>query len=581
MSGGEFLSRMLKAEGVDTAFGIVDGTYLGFLAGMRKNGIKMIGPRHETCAAHMAGAYARLTGKPGVCYASNGPGVANILPGIAVENGEGNRVLVITSCRRTGIAYPDRGGTYQYFNQVGVIKSMSKWSGSPQSFDRIAEMFRRAMRKLYQGRPGVVHLDVPENLINGKFKFPDIWKPHQYRTTSAVEPSAEQIQRTGQVLLKSNLPLIHAGSGIIHALAFDELKELSELIQAPVLTSWAARGVMDERHDNIFPMLYMEINHKLRKEADTVLVLGSRVGETDWWGKQPYWKAPLKQTTIQVDIDEELCGMNKPANEIIIADVKAFLKKLILYIKSNQNKVPAKKRKSQIEKFNKLKSKERVRLDKELADKKELINPAKVVSVCDQFFDDDAIVVFDGGNTSVWGNFYSQIRTVNTVLSTFKFGMLGAGVAQALGAAVARPGKQVYCMIGDGAFGFHPQEIETAIRNNLQVVFIVFVDRQWGMVKMTQQFAFKPIKTLIMKELKEDETINADLKEIRYDLMAQSMGAFGKRITKIEDLKPALEEASQSKKAAVIHVDVNNVKHMWAPGLMHFKDMHQEPSGKG
>ena len=146
MVGGEALARMLAAEGVEVVFGIVDGTYMGFFGSFEKHGIRMVSPRHETSAAHMAGAYARITGKLGVCMASNGPGVANILPGVAVENGEGNRVLLITSSRRNPIAYPDRGGTYQYFNQAGVTRAMTKWSGAVPSFERLPESFRRATR---------------------------------------------------------------------------------------------------------------------------------------------------------------------------------------------------------------------------------------------------------------------------------------------------------------------------------------------------------------------------------------------------------------------------------------------------
>ena len=117
IKGGEIFSRMLAAEGVKKVFGIIDGTYFGFYSTMGKHGIDLITPRHETSGVHMAGAYARLTGKLGVCIASNGPGVANVLPGVAVENAEGNRVLLITSSRRVPIIYPDRGGTFQYFPQ--------------------------------------------------------------------------------------------------------------------------------------------------------------------------------------------------------------------------------------------------------------------------------------------------------------------------------------------------------------------------------------------------------------------------------------------------------------------------------
>ena len=158
--------------------------------------------------------------------------------------------------------------------------------------------------------------------------------------------------------------------------------------------------------------------------------------------------------------------------------------------------------------------------------------------------------------------------------------MLGAGLGQALGAAAAFKDRQVYCIIGDGAMGFHPQEIETAIRNDLKPIFFVICDKQWGMVKMTQQFAMKPIKTMIKKELSSEETINTDLGEIQFDKLAESMGAHGERVSSPDELKPAIERCVQANKCAVIHVDVDHVKHMWAPGLMNFKAMHQEPKGK-
>ena len=208
------------------------------------------------------------------------------------------------------------------------------------------------------------------------------------------------------------------------------------------------------------------------------------------------------------------------------------------------------------------------------------LNSGHVAAECRQFFGDDAILVADGGNAAVWANFYHEVRKPNTLLSTFKFGMLGAGCAQALGAAVARPQAPVYCITGDGAMGFHSQEVETAVRNRLTPIYLVLCDRQWGMVKMNQQFALKPLKTLLLKSLKADETINTDLGEIRFDLLAQSMGAHGERVSEPDQLRPALERSRASGKCAVIHVDVNPVSHMWAPGLLHFKDMHQEPKGE-
>ncbi len=325
-SGGEVLARMLQAEGVEKVFGIIDGTYFGFYSSLHKLGIEIVTPRHETCAAHMAGAYARLTGRLGVCMASNGPGVANLLPGLVVENAEGNRVLAITSCRRPQIVYPDRGGAYQAFDQVGAISHFAKWSHSVVSFDRVAELGRTALRHCYEGRPGVVHLDVPETIMNGKVKAEvATWQPHQYRRTDPIVPSPEQVERAADMLAAAEMPIIHAGSGVIHAGAYDELRRVAELLHAPVTTSWAGRGVLPETSELAVPMAFIKINHEVRNDADLVLVVGSRLGETDWWGKAPYWRHPSEQQMIQVDSDGHILGANKPAALAVLADAKLFL----------------------------------------------------------------------------------------------------------------------------------------------------------------------------------------------------------------------------------------------------------------
>jgi acetolactate synthase I/II/III large subunit len=580
-SGGEVLARMLQAEGVEKVFGIIDGTYFGFYSSLHRLGIEIVTPRHETCAAHMAGAYARLTGRLGVCMASNGPGVANLLPGLAVENAEGNRVLAITSCRRPQIVYPDRGGTYQSFDQVGAISHLAKWSHAVVSFDRVAELGRTALRYCWDGRPGVVHLDVPETIMNGKVKADvPIWQPHQYRRVDRIVPDPEQVERAAGMLAAAELPMIHAGSGIIHADAFDELRRVAELLHAPVTTSWAGRGVLSELSELAIPMPFIPLNNEVRNDADLVLTVGSRLGETDWWGKAPYWRHPSEQQMIQVDIDAHILGANKPAALTVQADAKLFLAALAARLEGRTAGMNLDARRRKVAKYREKVAAERAKLDEKLEDLAVPMNPAHVAHVCQQVFPEGTVLVADGGNAAVWTMMFHQARVPNTILSTFKFGMLGAGVAQATGAAVARPDTPVCCIIGDGAMGFHPQEVETAVRNGLKVVFLVLCDKQWGMVKMNQQFALKPIKTLIKKSLGPDETIKADLGEIRFDELARAMGAHGERVADPRGLKAAIERSLASGGPAVIHVDVDPVKHMWAPGLMHFKDMHQEPKGK-
>ena len=616
-TGGRIVAEMLHQEGVEAIFGIIDGTYLQLFASCVDLGMRMVTPRHESIAMHMAGAYARLSGRLGVCLASNGPGVAKVLPGVAVENGEGNRVLLLTSCRRPQIMYPDRGGAYQCFDQVGVIGAMCKWSETVKSADRLPELVRAALRQCFTGRPGVVHLDVPENIFNGKLDEVPLEPPHRYRRLTPIQPAAEQVEQAAAMLVEASLPVIHAGSGVLHSQAFEELRELAELLHAPVTTSWGARGLLDETHELAIPMVHIEAVNAARNRADLILCLGSDLGETDWWGKRPYWRAPDEQRFVQVDADELQLGRNHPADLPILGDVKAFLAALLEQLRERREAIDLAARRQSVSELCQMRDEHRAQLAKALEDRGSPMLTAHVPTACRELADDDAVFVFDGGNTSVWGSFYTQLRRPNTAVGTHHhFGHLGAGVGQALGAAVARPRSQVFCIIGDGAMGFHPQEIETAVRNDLRVVYLICCDKQWGMVKLTQSLGLSPVKTVLKKLLGPEgepmelpwkkaadlaaaaqdvigplkdaaarslgaaRTINADLGEIRWDDVARAMGAHGERVSHPDELGPAIERSLGAGRAAVVHVDVDAEKHLWAPGLKYFKAMHQEPAGK-
>ncbi|MCC6217204.1 MAG: thiamine pyrophosphate-binding protein [Polyangiaceae bacterium] len=577
--GGEMVAAMLAAEGVEKVFGIVDGTYLGLYASFEKYGIELVSPRHETCAAHMAGAYARLTGRLGVCIASNGPGVANILPGVAVENGEGHRVLLLTSCRRQGIAYPDRGGTFQYFDQVAVTRPMTKWSGAAPSFERIPELLRRAFRISYRGRPGVVHVDLPENVLNGTFQTsePLDRAPATYRRTEPLGASAAEVSRLADLLLGAARPLLHAGTGVVHALAFDELARVAELLEAPVSTSWGGRGSLPETHPLALPTNALEAVQHARANADFVLVLGSRLGETDFWGKAPYWGKRDEQRFAFVDSDEESLGLNRAAEACVLADCRALLSALADELARRGGRGPSEARRAWLASVTELRAGAGATLDAALEYRGAPMAPAHVPSTLRRLLPDDAIVVADGGNTAVWTQFFHQVRRPNTFLATFKFGMLGAGIGQALGAKLALPDRRVVCVIGDGAMGFHAQELETAVRHRLAVTFVVLCDRQWGMVKLTQQIGLGTMREVIGSP--REGTINTDFAEIRFDDLARSMGAHGARVASPDDLEKTLREAIDHDGPSVVHVDVDPGMHLWAPGLQLFKDMHQEPAG--
>ncbi|MEN8114238.1 MAG: thiamine pyrophosphate-binding protein [Actinomycetota bacterium] len=576
-TGGGVIAAMLAAEGVDRVFGLPDGSYQGLIGGLDAHGIRLITPRHESSALHMAAAYARLSGRLGVAIASNGPGVANALPGVAVESAEGNRVLFITSSRRSGITYPDRGGTYQYFDHVGVIGPMAKWSASAATAERVPELLRTALRKSYSGRPGVVHFDAPESVVNGKTPEPSLRAPATYRRTGSLPPSATAVERAADLLAGAKLPVIHAGGGVVHAHAFVPLVAVAEALHAPVTTSWSGSGSIAHTNSLAWPIASIEGNNEVRNRADVILVLGSRLGETDWWGKAPNWAS--EQTVIQVDIDEEVIGMNKAVDIGIIGHVGLFLEALAEALADRPG--PTAERKATVRELQASRDEKATKItDKHLSGPTNPMGTAHVPTIARRIFDDNTIFIADGGNTAVFGAFFWQVREPGTTLGTPHFGHLGAGVGQTLGACEAFPDRQVCCIIGDGAFGMHPQEIETAVRNGYKPVFIVISDRQWGMVKMSQSVARRPVKMIVKKQLDPDETTGTDLGEIAYDQLARAMGAHGERVSNAAQLPAAIERSLASGTCAVIHVDVDPTKNLWAPGLLHFKKMHEEPEGK-
>ncbi len=586
LTGGDLVARMLAAEGVRDVFGIIDGTYFGLYRSLGAAGITLHSPRHEAAAAHMAGAYARLTGRLGVCIASNGPGVANVLPGVAVEQGEGNRVLLITSARRVGIGHPDRGGTYQYFDQTAVTAPMTKWSGYCPSGDRIPELLRRALRVSFTGRPGVVHLDIPENIVNQPTGLTEaaVQAPHTYRRTSRLPADPVQIQRAARLLTAAKQPAIHVGSGVYHAGAEGELARLASLLAAPVTTSWAARGALPEDRPEAIPMTALAVNDEVRNAADVLLVVGSRLGETDWWGKAPNWSRT--QQVIQIDVDDERLGVNKAVEVAILADARDALAALADEVERTEPEAGTDlgSRRTALARWRAAIVANRAKLDKPLASQGTPVHPAHVPAVAQQVMPSDTIWVFDGGNTVVWANFHHRAVVPRSILSTFKFGMLGAGMGQAIGAAVAAPDRRVCVITGDGAFGMHPTEVETAVRLRLPIVFVVLADGQWGMVKMSQQIAAEPVLTIAHKmltntTLPEGRLVYADFAPGRYDLLAAAFGAHGEHVTDSRELAGALERARDCGGPAVVHVDVHNVEHLWAPGLQAFKQMHQEPKG--
>ena len=556
LSGGEILVECLLAEGVKYVFGIPGAQLTPLLDAIyrigRERGLEFVNVRHEQAAAHMADAYYRVTGKVAVCLGTVGPGAADLVPGVYAAYADSIPIVVITAQNQTWRSYPDHG-SMQALDQYMLFKAITKWNAVVSHIQRIPELVQRAFRTALSGRPGPVHLDFPADVLFGEMEVEDPRRlfvpPKMYRATRPPAGDPDLIREAARLLVNATLPVIHVGSGALRAGATDEILELSEYLSAPIVTSLAARGVVPEDHPNcLLPSTPGAI--AAQAMADVVLHIGGRLGDTDFWGQPPVWGEVGVQKWIQVDIDPEMIGYNRPVDVAIVGDAKAVLRQLLREVKDLTPKVER-----DLSEYKKLTEDWEKDFQQEAMKEREGIHPLRVVYEARRIFPRNSICVVDGGNTAVWAYYLNRVYEPNTFLWAADSGHLGSGLPYAIAAKLAKPDRHVYLLSGDGAFMLNVQELETASRLNTNIVAIVFNDRQWGMIKGAQKLQFN------------QRYIGVDFEDVRYDLIAEAMGCKGIRVEETDEIAPAIREAIESERPTVIDVLVDREANLTPPDL--------------
>ncbi|MFQ5577929.1 MAG: thiamine pyrophosphate-binding protein [Anaerolineae bacterium] len=561
ITGGELLARSLHAEGAHHIFAITDGTYMMFLEALERLGdelgMRLIVPRHEAAAAHMADAYTRVTGQPAVTMACAGPGAANLLSGIICAQAEGSPVVAITTSRRSliGDSYRHLGST-QSPDHMALFRPAVKWNGKVDHWQRIPDMVRHAFRVATSGRPGPVHLLIPEDVLNarGDAAGAPVWGGEKSRVVSRLPAAAEAVQQAAKMLAGAKLVNIHAGGGAQRAAAGETLRALAEHLGCPVTVNVSARGIIPEDHPLCFAPLCMSA-FMAHQQAEVVLGVGTRFGELVMWGKPPLWGDPAEQRTVQIDAEPANIALNRPVDVPLVGDAKIVLGQLLEAVKAL---TPPREPHPAVAELRAVQNQWQQELDEAVADTERApMLTGQILKACNAFFPADAIAAIDGGNTTLWSMHYIMPRRQRSVLYTSNMGYLGTGLPYAIGAKIAAPDKMVYCVTGDSAFGFNIQELETAARLNLPIIIIVAVDNAYGMEKSAQKRVFG----------READWFYHDLSPVRYDKVAQAMGCHGEYVTAAADLPPALERAAASGKPAVIHAAVDPEANVDPPGM--------------
>ncbi|OGO02171.1 MAG: acetolactate synthase large subunit [Chloroflexi bacterium RBG_13_52_14] len=557
ISGAEALVRCLIEEKVRYVFGIpgdqcnpiTDAIYrLG-----RKKGMRFITARHEQAAAHMADAWARVTGEPGVCLATVGPGVADLVPGVYTAWADSIPMVVLGAQNQTWRCYPEHG-SMQALDQVPLMAPITKWQAMVNDVRRMPHLVQLAIRTAVSGRPGPVYLDLPSNVLCDKLDTEacPVLPPERYRATTPPVADERLIQKAAAMLAKAKLPLIHTGGGVLRAGAWDEVAKLAEYLSAPVTTSIGGRGAIPEDHPLcLIPTSLGAID--AQSKADVVLLVGGRMGDTDFWGRPPFWGEINKQRFIQIDIEPQNIGLNRPVDLALLGDARATLRALLKAVRKQT------KPKKETPQLKEARQAQEAWLEgwKEGAYSKNVpIHPLRLMREVREFFPRNAICAIDGGNTAVWAFYQNRIYEPRTFLWAADSGHLGAGVPYAVGAKLARPDLPVYCITGDGSFGFNAMEMETAAREKLPIVVIIANDNAWGMIKGGQKLVY------------QERYCGVDFTDVRYDQLAQALGCYGERVTKPAQIRPALKRAVASGLPAVLDVVVDAEVNLVPPDLV-------------
>lgn len=565
ITGGELLVRCLANEGVRLLFGLPCPEAEPILAALEGQGLRFVPVRHEAAAVHMAEGVYKTTGRVAAVFGNPGPGSANLLPGLITARHEGVPVFAVTTQHRLGIVYPSPPSTFQGQDQLDVFRPAVKWSGPVLLRDRIPEIVRLAAREMWAGRPGPVHLEIPAPVLaeSGEEERAPLWAAEQGRG-ALPQPSAEQIDRAAALLADAERPLVIAGSGVDRGDAHAALLAVAEALGGPVTASMAGRAAVPQDHPQ-YVYGFGAGADRARREADVVLVVGSRLGNLDL-PFDKYWGDPAAQRIVQIDLEPRDLGVTRPLALGIVADARPALEALAraLAARGVAGRAGAY--------LARCREDDRAWREGQAGHVRSFqgagIHPVQVVEAVGRAFGRDAVYVADGGMTSLWTHWFAPPTRPRSYHSILELGMLGTGIPSAIGAKLAAPERAVVCLTGDGAAGFNFMEMQSAAREGLDLTTVVFAEGAWTMEEPSELMQY-------------GRTFGTEMGEVRWDEVARGLGCQGLHVEKAGDLDAALEQAREHIGPSVVCVRTDRDANRNVPpdGMMRFVEVYQGPIG--
>jgi len=563
LTGGELLARALANEGVKFVFGLPCPEIDPLLAALEPNGIRFVTVRHEAAAVHMAEGLYKTTGQVAVVLGNPGPGSANLLPGMLTARHEGVPVLAITSQHRTGVVYPSTPATFQGQDQLDLFKPVVKWNGPVFEWNRIPELVRMGFREMWAGRPGPAQLEIPAPVLyaTGDPAMAPIF-PSESGRPPLPQPSDAQLATAADLLAGAKAPVIFAGTGVDRAQANAALIKLVELLGCPVIPSMAGRSVVPHDHPLYFNSQSPAAD-ELRRNADVLLVVGSRVGNLDV-PFDKYWGDAAKCQVIHVDIDPRHIGVSRPVALGIVADARATLEELVERLQgraiASHGRTDIAAQRTSHEAWSKVIG------DAVAGWSGPGIHPAQAIGMVGTVFGGEAVYCTDGGMTSLWAAMALPSTRPNSYHGIMELGMLGTGIPSAIGAKLGAPAREVVCVTGDGAAGFNAMELQSAAREGLRITFVVMAESEWTM-EVPNEVA------------RWGKTFGTGMGEVRWDKVAEGLGCRGEYVDSIEALPGALARARGESRPTLVCVRTSKDANLAVPeaGMARFFEVYNGP----
>ncbi|MGY4569039.1 thiamine pyrophosphate-dependent enzyme [Bradyrhizobium sp. USDA 3256] len=519
-SGGEAIVNGLVAHGVDTVFGLPGAQIYGLFDAFHQAQLKVIGARHEQACGYMAFGYARSSGKPGVFSVVPGPGVLNASAALLTAFGCNEPVLCLTGQVPTQFLGKGRGHLHEMPDQLATLRTFVKWADRIEYPDNAPALVSRAFQEMLSGRRGPASLEMPWDVFTQRTQVAPV-KP--FDPLPAPHPDPDRIKAAADLIAGSKAPMIFVGSGAIEAR--EEILELAEMIDAPVVAFRSGRGIVSNAHEL---GLTMASAYKLWPKTDLMIGIGTRL-ELPTMSRWPYQPAGLK--CVRIDIDPvEL--RRWPADAGVIADAKAGTADLAAAMRMGYRKTSG--RRAAIREATAATEQEIQRIQPQMAYLKILreVLPASAIVT-----DELSQVGF-----ASWYGF--PIYEPRTFVTSGYQGALGSGFPTALGAKVANPDKPVVAITGDGGFMFGVQELATAVQFKIGVVTLVFNNNAYGNVRRDQRERF------------DGRVVASDLVNPDFVKLAESFGVGAARVTSPDHFRPVLEKALADGGPYVISVEV-------------------------